>query len=154
MRSRTTLTNRPTGRSSSRSRTAACRNQHRNQKACPSLILRAMCTTTRSPVLLQRRPDQLRVRHRSLCGMTGPSDTSTISGFTQGGGPDLLSAVTRVAISALKAGWWHKWQQTMRIQPEAVGGLLEFCKSTTPPSARRCPGYAQCTMSFGRGSRT
>ena len=87
-------------------------------------------------------------------GMTGPSDTSTISGFTQGGGPDLLSAVTGVAISALKAGWWHKWQQTMRIRPEAVGGLLEFCKSTTPPSARRCPGYAQCTMSFGRGSRT
>ena len=32
-------------------------------------------------------------------GMTGPSDTSTISGFTQGGGPDLLSAVTGVAMS-------------------------------------------------------
>ena len=62
-------------------------------------------------------------------GMTGPSDTSTISGFTQGGGPDLLSAVTGVALSALKAGWWHKWQQAMRIRPEAVGGLLEFCKN-------------------------
>ena len=62
-------------------------------------------------------------------GITGTSDNSTISGFTQGGGPDLLSAVTGVAISALKAGWWHKWQQAMRIRPEAVGGLLEFCKN-------------------------
>jgi hypothetical protein len=62
-------------------------------------------------------------------GMTGTFDNSTISGFTQGGGPDLLSAVTGVAISALKAGWWHKWQQAMRIRPEAVGGLLEFCKN-------------------------
>ena len=64
----------------------------------------------------------------SPSGLTGLS-APTISGFTQGGGPDMLGAVAGVALSALKAGWWHKWQQAMRIRPEAVGGLLEFCKN-------------------------
>ena len=87
-------------------------------------------------------------------GMTGTFDNSTISGFTQGGGPDLLSAVTGVAISALKAGWWHKWQQAMRIRPEAVGGLLEFCKNNGAACEEVDGLRPSCTTSFGRGSRT
>ena len=83
-------------------------------------------------------------------GMTGPSDTSTISGFTQGGGPDLLSAVTGVAISALKAGWWHKWQQAMRIRPEAVGGLLEFCKNNLA-KCEGVPGLRPMYDAFRQG---
>jgi len=62
---------------------------------------------------------------------TGLSETppSSISAWTQGGGPDVLGAVSGVAVSALKTAWWHKWQQAMRIRPEAVGGLFEFCKN-------------------------
>ena len=104
-----------------------------------------MCTTIRSPVLLQRRPDQLRVRHDGSLG-----HLHDLGIYTQGGGPDLLSAVTGVAISALKAGWWHKWQQAMRIRPEAVGGLLEFCKN----NAAKCegvPGLRPMYDEFRRG---
>ena len=65
----------------------------------------------------------------SASGMTGDAPPSTISAWTQGGGPDVFGTVSGVALSALKAGWWHKWQHAMRIRPEAVGGLFEFCKN-------------------------
>merc|ERR1719401_1717306 len=54
---------------------------------------------------------------------------STITAWTQGGGHDVFAAVSTVANLALKTAWWHKWQQAMRIRPEAVGGLFEFCKN-------------------------
>jgi len=68
----------------------------------------------------------------SPAGMKGTSSSeipSMITAWSQGGGPDVLGSVSGVALSALKTAWWHKWQQAMRIRPEAVGGLFEFCRN-------------------------
>jgi len=65
------------------------------------------------------------IKPAGIKGMTPPK----ITAWTQGGKPDVFGAVSTVANMALKAAWWHKWQQAMRIRPEAVGGLFEFCKN-------------------------
>ena len=87
-------------------------------------------------------------------GMTGDTVPSTITEFTQGGGPDVLGAVAR--------GWRFQHSRrdggTSGSRP-CASGLKLWAASlnsarTTWPSASWCPSYDPCTMRFGRGSRT
>ena len=40
------------------------------------------------------------------------------------GGPHILALVSEVATRALKVVWQQKWQQHLRLRPEAYGGLV------------------------------
>nr|WP_315384438.1 hypothetical protein [uncultured Sphingomonas sp.] len=46
------------------------------------------------------------------------------AGFGVLGGPHLLALVSEVATRALKTVWQQKWQQHLRLRPEAYGGLV------------------------------
>lgn len=46
------------------------------------------------------------------------------AGFGVLGGPHLLALVSEVATRALKVVWQQKWQQHLRLRPEAYGGLV------------------------------
>lgn len=46
------------------------------------------------------------------------------SGFLTFGAPHILDWVSRVAVSALKAGWYQKWLVHRRIRPEEFGGRV------------------------------
>lgn len=45
-------------------------------------------------------------------------------GFGVLGGPHILALVSEVATRALKVVWQQKWQQHLRLRPEAYGGLV------------------------------
>tara|TARA_B100000795_G_scaffold44409_1_gene29140 strand:- start:247 stop:1851 length:1605 start_codon:yes stop_codon:yes gene_type:complete len=88
----------------------------------------------------------------SPSGLTGLS-APTISGFTQGGGPDMLGAVAGVASQHSRRGGGTSGSKPCAFGPKPWVASLSSAK-TTSPSASGCPSYAPCTMSFGRGSRT
>lgn len=46
------------------------------------------------------------------------------AGFGVLGGPHILALVSEVATRALKVVWQQKWQQHLRLRPEAYGGLV------------------------------
>lgn len=46
------------------------------------------------------------------------------AGFGVLGGPHILALVSEVATRALKVVWRQKWQEHLRLRPEAYGGLL------------------------------
>jgi len=46
------------------------------------------------------------------------------AGFGVLGGPHILALVSEVATRALKIVWQQKWQQHLRLRPEAYGGLV------------------------------
>ena len=46
------------------------------------------------------------------------------AGFGVLGGPHILALVSEVATRALKTVWQQKWQQHLRLRPEAYGGLV------------------------------
>lgn len=46
------------------------------------------------------------------------------AGFGVLGGPHILALVSEVATRALKVVWNQKWQQHLRLRPEAYGGLV------------------------------
>lgn len=48
------------------------------------------------------------------------------AGFGVLGGPHLLALVSEVATRALKVVWQQKWQQHLRLRPEAYGGLVQM----------------------------
>jgi membrane-associated phospholipid phosphatase len=53
-----------------------------------------------------------------------PASSATQSGFTEFGGPHILSLVTEVATRALKAAWCQKWLVHRRLRPEEFGGRI------------------------------
>lgn len=46
------------------------------------------------------------------------------AGFGTLGGPHILALVSEVATRALKIVWYQKWQENLRLRPEAYGGLV------------------------------
>lgn len=46
------------------------------------------------------------------------------AGFGVLGGPHILALVSEVATRALKVVWRQKWQENLRLRPEAYGGLV------------------------------
>ncbi|MFK7957692.1 MAG: vanadium-dependent haloperoxidase [Lysobacterales bacterium] len=68
-----------------------------------------------------------------LLGMNAPrqpsnpyNDNPTEGGFVTFGAADLLSQLGEVTSQALKAAWYHKWQQHRRLRPEVFGGRVHF----------------------------
>jgi hypothetical protein len=61
-------------------------------------------------------------------------NSQTQMGFATFGGPHILSLLTEVATSALKAMWYSKWSVHRRLRPEAFGGLIHRQKNNSSPS--------------------
>ena len=57
---------------------------------------------------------------------SGFSTTANTSGWTDSGGPDILSAVADVAHGALRTTWNLKYNTTMRIRPEVHAQRIQF----------------------------
>lgn len=61
------------------------------------------------------------------------------AGFGVLGGPHILALVSEVATRALKTVWHQKWQQHLRLRPEAYGGLVHV-QNTGVGGTKRCYG--------------
>jgi hypothetical protein len=59
-----------------------------------------------------------------------PYAKSTVeNGFGTFGGPDFASSVGEVAVKALNAVWYQKWNVHLRPRPEALGGIVDLVKT-------------------------
>lgn len=67
-------------------------------------------------------------------------------GFTDFGGPELLTLVSEVAARALKVVWNQKWQVHRRLRPEAYAGRMEMQQKGPPRLARRSYGLSQVAL--------
>lgn len=57
-------------------------------------------------------------------------------GFGTLGGPHILALVSEVATRALKVVWYQKWQENLRLRPEAYGGLVHVQEIGGPGGKR------------------
>ena len=62
--------------------------------------------------------------HDLMDGVVQGTLPSREAGFGVLGGPHILALVSEVATRALKIVWNQKWQQHLRLRPEAYGGLV------------------------------
>ncbi|MEM9181703.1 MAG: vanadium-dependent haloperoxidase [Pseudomonadota bacterium] len=59
-----------------------------------------------------------------------PYNTSaTQGGFVTFGAAEVLSQIGDVALQALRAAWYQKWQVHRRLRPEVFGGRVQFTRS-------------------------
>ncbi len=59
-----------------------------------------------------------------------PYNTSaTQGGFVTFGAAEVLSQVADVAVQALRAAWYQKWQVHRRLRPEVFGGRVQFTRT-------------------------
>jgi len=75
------------------------------------------------------------------------------AGFGVLGGPHILALVSEVATRALKVVWRQKWQEHLRLRPEAYGGLLHVQTvgpEGKPPRAYGLPGWLADTTAAKR----
>lgn len=55
---------------------------------------------------------------------------ASVGDWTDGGGPDVFSAVAYVARGALQTAWWNKWNVHMRIRPEVFAQRMMLCQES------------------------
>ena len=63
--------------------------------------------------------------------------SNTEKGFGTLGGPDAVGTLTQMATCSLKAAWYHKWMNDLRLRPEEYGALVHanLIRSTPVPQA-------------------
>lgn len=82
--------------------------------------------------------------HRVLVGKDSPdSIMSNTGGFALYGGPHILTLVTEVATRALKAVRYQKFNNHLRLRPEALAGRLEYAKKIDKNHPELCGAFTK-----------